>query len=300
MERQDANALAYGSDVTAKQLLSGVIEHPDWAKPFIGTLEACIGMPGGRKWIDDSANNSFYQGEGGYAFNSASAVSSPGSETSPSASRKKRSTSTSFPPSHWGKPKAEGSYFESASDPLDSLIDDGSAANGFATRFDSDFKPTHKAASSLKSNQSHTPSFNPGSPFNDLPPFPANSFKGANNHNRSFSSPSNFGSKGAERRSSYNPFSSGERREDPFVEDNQWEDDELTSSFSKTSISNDKPFITPKAGLKSPLSPLDGVGRAIALFNFDAVEVSFTTITSKPKCLFSAARAVIYPSRRGR
>ncbi|KLO19971.1 DUF500-domain-containing protein [Schizopora paradoxa] len=271
VERQDANALAYGSDVTAKQLLSGVIEHPDWAKPLIKTLEACIGMPGGRKWIDDSANSSF-QGEGGYAFNSPSAVSSPGSETSPSSSRKKRSTSTSFPPSHWGKPKSDGSYFESASDPVDNLIDDGSAANGFATRFDSDFKPTHRTTSSLKTSQAHTPSFDPGSPFNDLPPFPKNGLQGANSHNRSFSSASYFGQNGGERRNSHNPFSSGEKRNDPFVEDNLWEDAELSSSFAKTSVSNDKPFITPKPGLKAPLSPLDGVGRAIALYSFDAVQ----------------------------
>ena len=36
----------------------------------------------------------------------------------------------------------------------------------------------------------------------------------------------------------------------------------------------DKPYIKAKAGLNEPLSPLDGVGRAIALYEFKAVEVS--------------------------
>jgi len=290
MERQDANALAYGSDVSAKQLLSGVIEHPDWAIPLIKTLEACVGMPGGHKWVNDSASANFHQGEGGYAFNSASAVSSPGSETSPSVSRKKKSAISPFPPSHWGKQKGEGSYFDSPSDPVDDLIDDGSAAHGFATHFDSDFKPTHKPTLSLKSNQAHTSSFDPASPFNDLPPFPASGLKNGNGHNRTASSASYFASRGQDqRRSSFNPFSTGERENDSFNEENTWDEDDLTTSLSKTSVSNDKPFITPKAGLKAPLSPLDGVGRAIALYNFDAVEsgdLSFTkgqviTITQK-------------------
>jgi len=272
VERQDANCLAYGSDVTAKQLLTGVIAHPDWALPLIKTFEACIGMPGGHKWIDDSTSGNFYQGEGGYAFKSASAVSSPSSETSPSASKRKKSSASPFPPQHWGKQKGEGSYFDSASDPVDDLIDDGSAANGFATHFDSDFKPTHKTTLSLKSNQAHTPSFDPASPFNDLPPFPANDFKNGNSHNRTFSNASYFVSRGGEQKTSYNPFSASKREDDPFIEENQWHEDDLSKSLSKTSISNDKPFITPKAGLKAPLSPLDGVGRAIALYNFDAVE----------------------------
>ena len=40
-----------------------------------------------------------------------------------------------------------------------------------------------------------------------------------------------------------------------------------------TSSPEDKPRLTPKAGLNRPLDPHEGVGRAIALYDFNAVEV---------------------------
>ena len=51
VERQDANAQAYRTDVTAKQLLSGAIPPPEWASSLVKTLESCTGMPGGRRWV---------------------------------------------------------------------------------------------------------------------------------------------------------------------------------------------------------------------------------------------------------
>lgn len=53
VERQDANRQAYGADLTAKQILSGAIDPPQWADELIEVLKAHIGMPGGRAWIDD-------------------------------------------------------------------------------------------------------------------------------------------------------------------------------------------------------------------------------------------------------
>ncbi|TFY61570.1 hypothetical protein EVJ58_g4424 [Rhodofomes roseus] len=53
VERQDANAQAYHSNVSAKSLLSGAIPPPEWAMPLVRTLEACTGMPGGRPWIEE-------------------------------------------------------------------------------------------------------------------------------------------------------------------------------------------------------------------------------------------------------
>ncbi|KAG8906805.1 hypothetical protein FRB99_006072 [Tulasnella sp. 403] len=53
VERQDANAIAYNADVTAKQLLSGSILPPHWADGLIQALQAVVGtqlVPG---WIDD-------------------------------------------------------------------------------------------------------------------------------------------------------------------------------------------------------------------------------------------------------
>ncbi|GHJ83842.1 hypothetical protein NliqN6_0244 [Naganishia liquefaciens] len=53
VERQDANRQAYGTDLTAKQILSGAIDPPPWADELLEVLRAHIGMPGGRAWIDD-------------------------------------------------------------------------------------------------------------------------------------------------------------------------------------------------------------------------------------------------------
>ncbi|KAG8961128.1 hypothetical protein FRC00_013150 [Tulasnella sp. 408] len=52
VERQDANAIAYQSDVTAKQLLSGTIPPPHWADGLIQILTQTVGepIPG---WVDD-------------------------------------------------------------------------------------------------------------------------------------------------------------------------------------------------------------------------------------------------------
>lgn len=44
MERQDANTIAYNTDASAKQLLSGAIPPPYWAHPLIQTLQDCIGV----------------------------------------------------------------------------------------------------------------------------------------------------------------------------------------------------------------------------------------------------------------
>ena len=56
VERQDANRLAYGQDVSSKQLLTGTLERPEWAQELVDVLDACTGMPGGRVWVDDSAS----------------------------------------------------------------------------------------------------------------------------------------------------------------------------------------------------------------------------------------------------
>ena len=50
LERQDANRLAYGGSPTAKQILSGTFDPPQWADVLIEAIERCTGLPGGRKW----------------------------------------------------------------------------------------------------------------------------------------------------------------------------------------------------------------------------------------------------------
>ncbi|KIJ45718.1 hypothetical protein M422DRAFT_29799 [Sphaerobolus stellatus SS14] len=108
VERQDANAIAYGSAVTVKMLLSGVVVPPPWAEELIKTIESCTGLPGGQTWIQDAPLGGPVDG---YAFGGAG---SPGSETV-KRSRKSNSIS-SFPPTSWGKRKDTGSYFDSVTE----------------------------------------------------------------------------------------------------------------------------------------------------------------------------------------
>lgn len=53
VERQDANRLAYGRDVTAKQLLSGRVDREPWADDLVEVVKRCTGLPNGRDWVDD-------------------------------------------------------------------------------------------------------------------------------------------------------------------------------------------------------------------------------------------------------
>jgi hypothetical protein len=114
VERQDANAIAYGNTISVKALLSGAVPPPTWAQPFIATLENCTGMPGGHTWVHDTPADLSPAIERGdpflptrdYAFGG---VASPGSVTPGGGAKKKK---MSFPPMSWGRTKSTGSYFE--------------------------------------------------------------------------------------------------------------------------------------------------------------------------------------------
>jgi hypothetical protein len=56
-ERQDANRLAYGGKPTAKQILTGAFDPPDWAFVLIDELDRCTGIPGGHNWVQDNKKN---------------------------------------------------------------------------------------------------------------------------------------------------------------------------------------------------------------------------------------------------
>lgn len=315
LERQDANSLAYRSDVSVKQLLSGSIEPPEWAQPLVKTLEACIGMPGGHKWIDDSTSsdglgNSSTR-DSGYVFGEG--VASPGSEMPPSLRRKKGPAGSTFPPPHWGSRRGGGSYFHESeglddkfgdtelpndngisnrrdSPPVGKLIEDESTAASFPTHFESDYappsssanetlaRPSHHPTLSLQSKTLYTSKFTPGSPFNDLPPFPNMSKSTANgiSHNHSVSSASYF-----HQDNKVNPNLSGAspspfttRSADPFAYESVGDSIDEYDRPRSTSGSTNIPHMTPKAALRSPMSPSEGVGRAIALYEFKAIEVS--------------------------
>lgn len=153
IERQDANALAYGAAVTCRMLLNGTVPVPPWAEDLHRVLQSCTRLPGGRTWIADTPQ----PGWSGYAFGSA-AVSSP-------ESRKKRST-VLFPPAAWGKRKDSGSFFETTDQNLSnpSNIDHLSSSkktNNRYTMFDSPGGgPNHRRWSTADQQDGIKPSKN--------------------------------------------------------------------------------------------------------------------------------------------
>ncbi|EIW65762.1 hypothetical protein TREMEDRAFT_70420 [Tremella mesenterica DSM 1558] len=60
VERQDANRLAYGGSPSAKQILSGAFDPPDWAQCLIEELQRATGAISGQQWRDMD-----HEGEGG-------------------------------------------------------------------------------------------------------------------------------------------------------------------------------------------------------------------------------------------
>jgi len=112
LERQDANAQAYNSPVTARMILGGHVERPQWAIPLIRTLESCTGMPGGRPWVHDEAART---PGGSYIFSGISSASpTPPRSNSPGTGflrKKKKVPAPAFPPESWGSEATTGSYF---------------------------------------------------------------------------------------------------------------------------------------------------------------------------------------------
>jgi hypothetical protein len=265
VERQDANATAYQADVSAKQLLSGAVAAPEWASPLIKTLEACTGMPGGRKWINDGLGR-----DSSYAFGG---VESPRNENGPSYLKKKSKSPKSTPDG--SKYNKRTSYFSpSAVDAEDTFDPFGSnsvdpvpkppSMNSWDTHFDSDFNPD------LKSN-SHKPSFSlPGKlGTTTQPPFMAGSQSYTTDfstHTRSTSSPL---PKDMYFSTSTNSHSVG------FgslidVDDDNGEFSARNNPLSSSGAGRQR--IETRPELSGPLMPNEGVARAIALFDFNAVE----------------------------
>jgi len=261
VERQDANALAYNSNVTAKQILSGSVDPPEWTSSLIKTLETCTGMPGNRKWVNDGNDGI----RNSYAFGSG--VASPRNEhgSSSKIGGKKKSATTPFPPPTWGRKKDYGSYFDpdvqdDPEFPATAKTQDTSreakaqSTAKFGTHFESDFSPN--------AGQTHrNPDFGfspsaPVDPFTSETPFQSYDFSQsdllpkATAHSRSMSAQTPFSGF-----SSNNPFPTSS-----------------SISHQRSFSLAEPPYITPKPELMTPLLPHEGVARAIALYNFQAVE----------------------------
>jgi hypothetical protein len=218
-------------------LLGGTVEPPDWALPLIKTLEACTGMPGGREWIND-----FTGGTSGSTYAFGGGTASPGSRVpTPSFLQKKKKADTpAFPPSSW-----------LSDDPSDSY-------------------------SSIASRQPH--SRNHTWDGGDYP------FHSASKT----SSTSNLASQSSGRSLAQSTTSSFENRANPFLsgsnppsrKSSTYTNEGLsTSATSSTLLEKDDPvrfpmpFIKPREELSRPLLPHEGIGRAVAIYDFNAVEV---------------------------
>ena len=243
MERQDANFQAYDSPVTARMLLGGTVDPPDWALPLIKTLEACTGMPGGREWINDST-----AGVGGtkYAFGG---VASPGSRiNTPSfLQRKKKPDTPPFPPQSWQSDDQSNSYFSTAAHQTHSRNHtwDGGDYPFYNTS-------TISRTSDLTSQQ-------------DLSTSRGRTLVSTNSSFKSLTNPLI---------PSTNPFP---RRSSTYT--NQ---ESSTSANSSTLVEIDDPvgshmpFVKPREELARPLLSHEGICRAVAMYDFKAVEVIFT------------------------
>lgn len=301
VERQDANSLAYKSDVSVKQLLSGSVDPPEWASSLIKTLESCTGMPGNRKWVNDNDNDP----RTSYAFGSGVA-SSNNDHGPPKSGAKKKSATLPFPPPTWGRKKETGSYFEpevqnksefpaAATKAQESSREAHSfSTTKFDTHFESDFSPDEQQprlnpypnfSSSQDSASAHDP-FTSGAPFKSLGFTQSNPSPRSATHSRSMSAQSPFSQS-----SSTNPFATNS-----------------SSSHQRSFSLAQPPYIIPKPELTTPLSVHEGVARAIALYDFQAVEVleifpSWLRSYLTQRFLYSLAtyhfpKAMSSPSRR--
>jgi SH3 domain-containing YSC84-like protein 1 len=261
VERQDANAHAYHSNVSARQILSGSVTLPDWAQPLIRTLESCTSVPGGHTWLSDDRHTSGSQ----YAFGG---IASTNSEV-PQSLRKQRpnpSSAGTFPPDSWDTSRSSGSY---PGPPAEEIVS-GSAWDydhatsfddppPFDTTFDDDVSPTSRPRARHIPGQSLDSSIRTSS---------GTRLQSA--HTRSSSTAARI----------TNPFrSQAERESDGY---------DIRSPFAPTLEDEDNPFGSGSRAvdaaaaqyreaerdrvLSRPLAQGEGVGRAIALFDFRAVE----------------------------
>ena len=298
VERQDANAQAYRSNVTAKQLLSGAIEPPEWAKVLVRTLEACTGMPGNRQWVNELNRDR----DEGYIFDS---TESPRGENGSAARSKKRpgmgsrnnSVSSYFDFSENNDPRHErragmGERFGNSSGSLEGRPRASTYAGrsrddpttDFETRFDSDWNPDDDAPRSTRPRFGSASASGVGADYHFTG---IGSDSASRKRSVSTYTPSSSSRFGKPRENS-NPFESAyDRRSSTYgddFDDDHHEDLERDHDVFGAPIpsagrgirdsSPPPPKLTPKTELTKPLSRYEGVARAIALFDFNAVQVS--------------------------
>ncbi|KZW02077.1 DUF500-domain-containing protein [Exidia glandulosa HHB12029] len=235
VERQDANALAYDADVTAKMLLSGALPPPAWAGVLVNTLERCTGLPGGRTWVTDNPLLTPELGSG-YAFGGSG---SPGSKGA-----KPKSSSNGWSPFSSRK---RDSYFSPdpiTDSPPPSPVQ-ASAPTKFDTPFESDAAPNSRRSSGIFSSSPFQ--------FRSAPP------PSASKRSSTLVDIDDF-----------DPLSTSRSSMDHSTSD-PYSSSSASQNGGETSPTSARPFLQARAGLMEPLAASE-VGRAIALHDFDAVE----------------------------
>ncbi|GJE86500.1 SYLF-domain-containing protein [Phanerochaete sordida] len=294
VERQDANAQAYRTDVSVKQLLSGALEPPEWAKVLIRTLENCTGMPGNRQWVKElnRERNSSYMFDGMESPREGDERGgSQGNSRRPGMGSRNNSTSSYFDFSQNNNPHQEwragmDTRFGDSSGSLEGRPrastyagrgKDEPTTDYFGTKFDSDYRPDDPPRSTRRR-------FGSSSAGADYHFTGIGSDSGSHRRSVSAYTPptsSRFGKS----RSNTNPFES--------VYDRQASTDDLGRPYGDLDEEEDRdvfgapipsaarairgstpppPKLTPKMELQRPLKPHEGIARAIALFDFNAVQ----------------------------
>lgn len=302
MERQDANAIAYRSDVTARMILSGSVDAPEWAQPLIQTLEDCTGMPGGRKWVQELHGHH----TGDYMF---SGSGTPGSENGPSTLKKKErpgylkgtTSSSQFDfrdrsPDRFSQ--VDNEYNRPASKYSSTKTKTAPTASYFETQFESDFVPDSELRKHPKLTSSpdryrkdDDDDYKEGSPFNVAPlsnytssshDASSSSYTGRSSlnrdttsHRRSISAYTPKTSKYSYMTTSHNRSGSVSSGSDAIGAGDSDQDyiEDLDGRPPATLGQKNKPILRPNPELTKPLKPSDGVARAIALYDFHAVQV---------------------------
>ncbi|OBZ77748.1 hypothetical protein A0H81_02607 [Grifola frondosa] len=230
--------------------------------------------------------------------------------------KKEWSSAIPFPPTSWGRRKTSGSYFSEFHDPsrapapvdanilrpIPSPEDRTSprltrvlnpATGYFETKFESDYvsddrlkqhPPLGKTRSGRKAKTplpvADTEPWEPGSPFNSLPPFDQarSNMTGSDttSHRRAYSA---YAPMTTGRSSSANPFVSASRS-DSFGLDSGDEFEVGYDGLPAHRTGHQTPKLMAKAELTRPLLPHEGIARAIALYDFNAVQVRFFHYTA--------------------
>lgn len=249
-------------------LLSGVVDPPEWAEPLIKALESCNGLPGTRTWIQDEHSRNPDQP---YAFASPSPQPSPSPSNpsrTPSFLRRKKPKSP-FPPPHWGSSKDGGSYFseDAATTPFDDRV-----TNNFETRFDNGLQQPSTRSSFhnpvVAHKTSNTLVGDLDDPFDNVHGQMTSNVQTSRGHTpRATSLGGNF---------KFSPSAPASRSQSTYGTPFSRDDFSSSSPFSNTlqKLSHTSPTTQKSESTQPPPSGERAANRAIARFDFNAVEVT--------------------------